>query len=176
MAGSPPEIPFTDHSTEVLARPLTTAVNCWVCSSATEAFVGVTTTAGCVITLVSVLALLLGSATLVAVTVMLLGCGAAAGAVNTPAEVIVPQGLPEPAQPTPPMVQVICVFGFEPGSGVTVAINCAVAAGFRLAGPLTERVKWLVMTKPAMPVFDESASLVAVTVTVGGVGKIPGAV
>jgi hypothetical protein len=68
------------------------------------------------------------------------------------------------------------VFGFELGAGVRVATYCAVEPLFTDAGPVTTRVKVLVMRAVAVPDFAGSATLRAVTVIVSGMGRTCGAV
>ena len=73
--------PCTLQVTAVLEVPTTVALNCWVAPVITEEVVGitVTTTTGTMVTLAD--AVLLGTAMLVAITVMLGGEGATTGAV-----------------------------------------------------------------------------------------------
>ena len=167
---------MTYHCTAGLANPVTVAANCCGCSSITVTPLGVTATPTCVITCVIVLADLLGSAALVAVIVMLFGCGAAPGVVNSPELKMVPQGLFAPAQPGPLTLQFIAVLGFDPGTSVSRALICAVADGFTLAGPLTASANWLVTATLTFFIFEGSASLVAVIITFAGEGKTCGAV
>ena len=62
------------------------------------------------------------------------------------------------------------------GAGVSVAVNCAVAPLATAEGPLTVKVNALVMLSVAPAAFEGSAALVAVRVTLAGVGRICGAV
>jgi hypothetical protein len=78
----PPETPFTDQVTLVLADPVTVGVKGWVAETCTEALVGETdtdTAAGVIVTVAE--ALLVESAALVAVMVTVAGEGTLAGAV-----------------------------------------------------------------------------------------------
>ena len=68
------------------------------------------------------------------------------------------------------------MLGFEPGTGVTVAKYVAVAPLSTEVGPLTARVKFAVRVSVALAIFDGSATLVAVTATFAGEGRICGAV
>jgi len=77
----PPAIPFTLQVTAVFVVPVTVAVNCCVAPVTTEALVGLTLTVTGSTTVTEAEADLVGSATLVAVTVTVAGEGTADGAV-----------------------------------------------------------------------------------------------
>ena len=81
-----------------------------------------------------------------------------------------------PAQPLPETLQEISVAGLEPGCGVRVAAKFALSPAFIEEGPLTENAKWLVKVVVTAALLEGSAMLVAVTKTVGGDGRIRGAV
>jgi hypothetical protein len=120
-----------------------------------------------------------GAATGVAVTVTMLGDGAIVGAVKVavapePATLIVPQD--EPEHPVPETAQEIARFGFELGTGVSVAVRPALVPTVTDEGPLTVKVKLLVTVTTAVAFFDGSATLLAVTVSIGGTGRFCGAV
>ena len=108
----PPATPSTDHVTDVLVVPVTNAVNCWVPRGASMALVGITVSR---MTLTAALALLLGSAALVAVTVCLSGLE---GAVYNPLLLTVPTVLLPPFTPSTDHVMALLV------SPTTVAVNC----------------------------------------------------
>jgi hypothetical protein len=84
----PPETPFTCHVTAVFVENVTAAVNCCVCAAATKTLEGLTETGIAIVTLA--LAVLLASAAAVAVIVTVAEAGTEAGAVYSPALVIVP--------------------------------------------------------------------------------------
>src|SRR5262249_505847 len=113
------------------------------------------------------------SATEVAVTVANAGLGTVAGAVYKPDDVMVPQE-PE-TQPVPETLQVTAVFDLP----VTVALNCCVpfTAIVREAGEIeTPTPPPEPMVTTAAPICDGSNKLVAVTLTVPGLGAVRGAV
>ena len=85
-----------------------------------------------------------------------------------------PQALP--LQPLPERDQESTALGLEPGTGESVATRAAVTPGCRLVGAASCRVKWLVMESVAEFCLEGSATLVAVSVTVGVDGRMPGAV
>src|SRR5712692_3102206 len=87
---------------------------------------------------------------------------------------IAPQAVP--TQPGPETLHVMAVLGFEFGAGVSVAVYCALEPGPSVAGPLTTRVKLLVMLMVALAVLEMSATLRTVSVTTGGAGRTGGAV
>lgn len=86
----------------------------------------------------------------------------------------VPQALA--LQPEPVTDQARTVLGLEPATGVSVATRTAVAEVATVPGAASCRVKWLVMVTEAAACLEGSAALCAVTVTVGGDGRIGGAV
>ena len=114
-----------------------------------------------------------GSATEVAVTVASEGLGMVAGAVYKPADVIVPH---EPdTHPIPETVQLTVVLD-EP---VTLAVNCCWPLTVRVTevGEIaTETLAAVAIVTCAIPVCDGSKRETAVTVTLGGVGAVDGAV
>ena len=79
-------------------------------------------------------------------------------------------------QPVPATLQEIARFGLEFATGVSVARYVADAPAFTEAGPVTESKKLLVRFTAAVAIFDESAALIAIRLTLGGAGIIPGAV
>jgi hypothetical protein len=129
-------------------------------------------TAICSVTVTVALADLLESAADVAVTVTNGGSGAAEGAVYRPADVIVPQSAP--IQPTPLSPQVTAVL-LDP---VTLAVNCCFAP-VPTDGPLGEMLTLMELGAPIVTVVEPdiapSISEVAVTVTLFGLGAVPGA-
>src|ERR1019366_8217224 len=86
----PPKAGLIDQVTAVLLVPLTVAVNVWFCdgSKDTEDGVSKTVTGGVSVTVAG--ADLVGSATLVALTVMVWGLAIEAGVVYRPAAVMLP--------------------------------------------------------------------------------------
>jgi len=86
----------------------------------------------------------------------------------------VPQAVP--LHPGPETLQLTTRLGFELGAGVSVAVNCAVVPLATAEGPRTVKVNALVMLSIALAAFEGSAALVAVRVTLAGVGRICGAV
>lgn len=87
---------------------------------------------------------------------------------------MVPQAAP--LHPAPATLQAMTVLGFEFGAGVSVAVNCTVAPVFTDGGPFTTSVKLLVTLIAALAALEGSATLRAVSVTLGGTGRICGAV
>src|SRR5712692_6819461 len=81
-----------------------------------------------------------------------------------------------PLHPGPETLQFTTRLGFESGAGVIVAVYATVAPVFTEAGPLTVSAKLLVTVIAALAAFEESATLRAVTVTLGGEIIICGAV
>jgi len=81
-----------------------------------------------------------------------------------------------PLHPGPETLQFTTRLGFEFGAGVIVAVYATVAPVFTEAGPLTVSAKLLVTVIAALPTFEGSATLRAVSVTLGGEGRICGAV
>jgi len=86
----------------------------------------------------------------------------------------VPQELP--LQPGPLSVQTSAVLGFEPGTGVNVATIVAVPPAGMLEGAESCNEKLLVMVTAAESCFEGSATLCAVSVALGGNGRVCGAV
>jgi len=143
-----------DHVTFVLASPETVAVNCcvWPCPRIAVPGATVTVTGGTRLTLA--VADFEVSETLVAVTVTVWAEVTVAGAVYSPAPLIVPVPAGEIDQVT-----------FVLASPVTVAVNCRVAEGPKLAvvgDTMTEGRR----VRTALPLLELSATLVATTVTV----------
>ena len=87
---------------------------------------------------------------------------------------MVPQDAPE--HPVPEMDHEIAGFGFEFGTGVSVAARLALAPAAIDDGPVSVKVKLLVTVIVAMAFFDGSARLAALIVNVGGDGRFCGAV
>jgi hypothetical protein len=119
-----------------------------------------------------VLSLLVGSATLVAVTYRWGGFGMRAGPVYRPELVMVPMMMLPPGNP--PALHVTAVFELP----VTVAVNCRVELTAKFCGVEGETVtliKGIIVTE-ALPLVTPSAVLVAVTVTWEGFGIVAGAV
>src|SRR6266540_1385266 len=159
--GLPPVTPSTDHCTPVLVVPVTVAVNCAVVFTGTAAEVGLMLTAMAV-TVTVALAVLVGSALLVAVTV----CEpAAAGAVYSPVAEMVPTVVLPPATPSTDHCTLVLVVP------VTVAVNCFVVFTATLAevGLMLIATPPLVTVTAAFADLVVSALLVAVTVCVPAV-------
>jgi hypothetical protein len=118
----PPWTLSTDQVMAVFVVPLTVAVNCAVAPGETDAEEGDTKTVtdpDVVVTVTWALAVLVGSATLVAITVCLPAC---AGAVYRPLVVIVPAvALPPTTVSTDQVTEALVV-------PCTVALNCMVPA------------------------------------------------
>jgi hypothetical protein len=113
------------------------------------------------------------SATDVAVIVAEDGLGTVAGAAYRPADVIVPQEFP--TQPVPLTFQVTPVLLVP----VTLAENCCcppTASVARVGVTVTETLTTAWTVTVAVPTTAESASEVALTVTVLGLGTVAGAV
>jgi hypothetical protein len=167
----PPATPFTVHVTAVLAVPVTVAVNCCDAPVTKVALVGTNDTLTAALTVTVAEADLVLSAALVAVTVTVAGAGTAAGAVYSPAALTVPTVALPPAMPF--TVHVTAVLAVP----VTVATNCWVplVTSVALAGETLTATGGATVTA-AVPDFVESATLVALTVTVAGVGTAAGAV
>jgi len=91
-----------------------------------------------------------------------------------PTALMVPQEAPE--HPVPEIAQKIAGFGFEFGTGVSVAAKLALAPTAIDDGPVSVKVKLLVTVTIDVAFFDGSAVLVAVMVRVGGAGMFCGAV
>jgi hypothetical protein len=70
----------------------------------------------------------------------------------------------------------MAVLGFEPGTGVSVAVYVAVAPVLTEFAPLTVNVKWLVTVIAAVAVLLGSATLCAASTTLAGDGSTCGAV
>jgi len=134
-----------------------------------------------------VCAFLVGSACGVAVIVTVFGLGAWLGAMYVALSAIallpvlcvvtvlsVPHD--KPLQPVPDSDQFNCELGFDPCTGVSVATIVAEPPAGKLAGALICNVKLLVMLTVVEACFVESATLVAVIVTVEAAGRSPGAV
>jgi len=115
------------------------------------------------------------------------GLGAVAGAVYVaesamrlpPADCVdttvsVPQELP--LQPGPLSAQDSTVLGFEPGTGVIVAMIVAVPPAGTPEGAEICNEKLLVMATAVETCFEGSATLCAVSVALAGDGRIRGAV
>lgn len=120
-----------------------------------------------------------GSAAGVAVIVTWSGDGASEGAVYiallpAPVPTIVPHAAP--AQPAPDTLQEIIMLGLEFATGVSVAAKLPLPPAVTAEGPFTLNVKWLIIVSAMDALFDGSATLVAVSSTVGGEGSICGAV
>lgn len=99
-------------------------------------------------------------------------------AVLRPADASVPQAAPE--HPVPDRLHKISVLGLDPETGEMVADKFTLVPALIPAvtepAALIARVKWLVMFILAAADLAGSATLVAVTVTAGGEGRICGAV
>jgi len=81
-----------------------------------------------------------------------------------------------PLHPGPETLQFTTRLGFEFGAGVIVAVYATVAPVFTEAGPLSVSVKLLVTVIAALAAFEGTATLRAVSVTLGGEVRICGAV
>ena len=82
----------------------------------------------------------------------------------------------DPLQPEPLSAQVSTVLGLELGAGVRVATIVVLPPAGTLVGAESCSVKLLVIVTDAETSFDGSATLCAVSVTLAGEGRIPGAV
>src|SRR5260370_15447812 len=89
-------------------------------------------------------------------------------ALNTPKE--------DPLQPGPLSDQASTVLGLELGTGVSVATIVAAPPAGTLDGAESCNEKLLVMVTAADTCFERSATLCAVSVTLAGEARIPGAV
>jgi len=163
------------HVTAVFVTPVTLAVNCCWPPMETWLLAGETVTVTAVAASITTLAEadLEVSATDVAVTLARAGVGTVAGAVYKPDDVMVPHD-PD-TQPVPETVHVTAVLE-EP---VTEAVNCCcpfTAMVAELGDIETPTVVGDPMVTAAVPTSDKSASDVAVTVTVEGLGAVAGAV
>ncbi len=81
-----------------------------------------------------------------------------------------------PVHPAPESVQDSAVLGFEPGTGVKVAVMTPEPPEGTLEGAESCREKLLVMVTAAEACLAGSATLCAVTVAVASAGRICGAV
>jgi len=164
--------PLTVHVTAVFAVPVTETVKASVVPTFTFAVEGVnvTLTGGSMVTAAE--ADLVGSATLVAVTVTVEGVGTAAGAVYTPVAGVTVPSMESPFS-TPLTVQVTAVFAVP----VTVGVKVCVAPTNTLAvvGEMdtTTAGRIVVVVEPEKPA---GLTVVAVIVTVAGLGTAAGAV
>jgi hypothetical protein len=79
-------------------------------------------------------------------------------------------------QPVPATVHEIARLGFEFAAGVRVAVKVVVLPALTDADPVTAKENVLVTTIVLAPLFDGSATLIAVNVTFGGAVRICGAV
>ncbi len=133
------------------------------------------------VTVIAAVAVLVPSATDVAVSVTEAGVGTVAGAVyvtGVPDAVLAAESAPQvaPLQPDPDKVQFTPLF---PESFATVAVNVAVVlmgTVAEVAERVTETVATAVTVIVAAAVFVPSATEIAVSVTTGGVGTAAGAV
>lgn len=148
----PPTTPSTDHVTVVVVEPCTVAVNCSVLELANIPEVGESAT---VTAEIMALALSVGFATLVAVTVWVPGCD---GAVYKPEAEMVPTVALPPATPSTDQVTAVLE---DPGS---VAVNCCVPAGATVA--VVGETMMAAIVTVAVAFSDVSAELVAVMVCV----------
>jgi hypothetical protein len=82
----------------------------------------------------------------------------------------------DPLQPAPLSDQLSAVLGFELGRGVSVDTIAALTPAGTLEGAESCNAKLLVMVTAAEICFEGSATLCAVSVTLAGDGRIPGAV
>ena len=160
-----PTAGLSDQVTAVFELFATAAVNIWVCDGVRVTLPGVnaTLTGGASDTLA--LADLVESATLVAVTVTVCALEMEAGAVKTPAAEMLPTaGLSD---------QVTAVFEVF----ATVAVNACVCDGVRVTVPgVNATLTGGASDTLALAFLVESATLVAVTVTVCALGIEAGAV
>ena len=119
-------------------------------------------------------------------TVTLFGFGAVAGAVYVADSVVmfplvvrvVTVRIPHevPVQPRPLSDHASTLLGAEPGTAVSVATTVAVPPAGTLDGAASCSEKLLVIVTPAEAFAEGSPTLCAVTVTLGGDGRIGGAV
>jgi hypothetical protein len=80
-----------------------------------------------------------------------------------------------PLHPVPESDQFSTELGLDPGTGVNVATIVAEPPAGKFAGAVNCKVKLLVRLTLTEACFEESATLVAVTVTLEAAGRIPGA-
>ena len=165
-------MPLTLQLTLVLEVPLTVALNCFVCPSATLAVAGEMVIPTVWVICIDAVPDLVGSATDVAVTVTKGGLGAAEGAVYRPLVEIVPQSVA--VQPVPLRRHVTAVL-VDP---VTLAVNCCLAPTPTEAvdGETPTETVLLMIVTVVEPVTAEFESEAAVTVTISGLGAVAGAV
>jgi hypothetical protein len=78
--------------------------------------------------------------------------------------------------PLPDKLHESTVLGFDPGTGLSVAMNVAVDEAATVVGTLSSGRKLLVIVMLADTCRELSATLRAVSVTFGDAGKICGAV
>ena len=177
--GLPPATPFTLHVTPRFRESFcTAAVNCWVVETFKVVDAGATDTLIEAVTLIVAKAVLVVSATDVAVSMTVAGLGVVDGVLYVTEAFVTLLSVPQavPAQPVPERDQItplLCV------SLVTVALKfCVPPIGklalvgrrvIKIAGPAA---KVMVTTLDFVPSrFD-----VAVRVTAAGLGKLAGAV
>jgi hypothetical protein len=79
-------------------------------------------------------------------------------------------------QPVPDILQKIMRLGLELAAGESVAMYVAEFPAFTEGGPATASEKELVTSMLAVPLLDGSAVLMAISETLGGAGRICGAV
>jgi hypothetical protein len=114
---------------------------------------------------------LVGSDSKVAVTATIGGLGACAGAVYSPVVLMLPQA--DPLHPLPDRLQITTALELP----LTLAVNCNWALGFSWAeGGDTVTEAGAPSVTAAEAVADGSAIAVAFTATLGGVGRVAGAV
>jgi hypothetical protein len=134
--------PLARHVTAAFCIPAIAARNCWVPSTATSLFAGVTliTSGKMMVTTANPDFVLLASE--VAVIVICAGVGTTAGAVYRPSDVMSPQLLPE--QPTPLRLQVTAVLEVPR----TVAVNCCwvPVATFVVVGEILTEIAGRIVT------------------------------
>ena len=154
--------------TLVFAVPVTVVVNCCCWLTMTLVPDGLTVTAGSGAMVIAALADFVGSAALVPVTVIVAGLGTTAGAVYSPVPEIVPLLEPPTTVQLTPRLDV----------PVMLALNCNVPLVNTVAvlGETLMVTGGADMVAVAVPNFVGSAWLVAVMVTVAGLGTLAGAV
>jgi len=170
----PPTMPLTSQVTVASCAPVTTAWNACVLPRAAVAEDGDTVTLTIEITFTATAVAFDTSANGVAVICTVGGAGANDGAVYRPPEVIVPQAFP--VQPGPETLQEITPLGLELAAGARVAVYPADVAAFMDAGPVTVSENELVIVIAAAPLFDGSATLIALMDALGGAVRTCGAV
>ncbi|MGA7767407.1 MAG: hypothetical protein WCA27_14435 [Candidatus Sulfotelmatobacter sp.] len=166
-------IPVIVHVTAVLEEPVTVALNCFCALTPTWALVGdmeiATTLPEVIVTVAD--PDLVGSESKVAVTVTIGGFGGVEGAVYSPLALMLPQA--DPLHPVPAMLQI--TRGLE--LPLTAAVNCNWAPGFTWAeGGDTLTATAATSATAAEAEAEGSATAVAFTATLGGAGKVAGAV